>query len=78
MHLHDHKLCSAHELCTRAEPCDWSAGAQGVTKMLGSVSAMLFGRNVPNFMDVSAKQYGRFGQQIWTFQQKKLLFLYRC
>ena len=29
-----HKLCSAHELCMRAEPCDWSAGAQGVTTML--------------------------------------------
>ena len=25
----------AHELCMRAEPCDWSAGAQGVTTMLG-------------------------------------------
>ena len=35
MHLHAHKLCGAHELCTRAEPCDWSAGAQGVTTMLG-------------------------------------------
>ena len=35
MHLLAHKLCSAHELCTRAEPCDWSAGAHGVTTMLG-------------------------------------------
>ena len=35
MHLHAHKLRGAHELCTRAEPCDWSAGAQGVTTMLG-------------------------------------------
>ena len=35
MHLHAHKLCGAHELCTRAEPCDCSAGAQGVTTMLG-------------------------------------------
>ena len=35
MHLHRHKLCSAHKLCTRAEPCDWSAGAHGVTTMLG-------------------------------------------
>ena len=23
------------ELCTRVEPCDWSAGAHGVTTMLG-------------------------------------------
>ena len=35
MHLHSHKLCGAHELCTRAERCDWSAGAQGVKTMLG-------------------------------------------
>ena len=35
MHLHAQKLCSAHELCTRAEPWDWSAGARGVTTMLG-------------------------------------------
>ena len=35
MHLHAHKLCSANKLCTCAEPCDWSAGAQGVTTMLG-------------------------------------------
>ena len=35
MHVHAHKLCCAHELCTRAEPCDWSAGAHGVTTMLG-------------------------------------------
>ena len=35
MHLQAHKLSDAHELCTRAEPCDWSAGAHGVTSMLG-------------------------------------------
>ena len=35
MHLHAHKPCSAHELCTSAELCDWSAGAFGVTTMLG-------------------------------------------
>ena len=35
MHLHAHKPRSAHELCTRAEPCDWSVGAHGVTTMLG-------------------------------------------
>ena len=35
MHLHAHKLCGAHEMCTRAGPCDWSASAQGVTTMLG-------------------------------------------
>ena len=35
MHLHAHKLCSAHELCTRTEPWYWSAGAHGVTTMLG-------------------------------------------
>ena len=35
MHLHAHKLCGAHKLCTRAEAWDWSAGAQGVTTMLG-------------------------------------------
>ena len=35
MHLHAHKLYSAHELCMCAEPCDWSAGAHGVTTMLG-------------------------------------------
>ncbi len=29
------QLCSTHELCTRAEPCDWLAGAQGVKTMLG-------------------------------------------
>ena len=34
MHVHAHKLCSAHDLCPRAGPCDWSAGAQGVTTML--------------------------------------------
>ena len=35
MYLPAYKLCGAHELCTRAEPCDWSAGAHGVTTMLG-------------------------------------------
>ena len=36
MHLHiDAYTCGAHELCTRVEPCDWSAGAHGVTTMLG-------------------------------------------
>ena len=35
MHLHAHKLRGAHEMCTRAEPCDWSAVAQGVTTVLG-------------------------------------------
>ena len=35
MHLYVHKMCGAHELCTRAEPCDWAAGAHGVTTMLG-------------------------------------------
>ena len=29
-----------------------------------SVSATIFGRNVPNFMDVSATKCERFGQQI--------------
>ena len=29
------QLCSAHELCPRAEHCDWSASAQGVKTMLG-------------------------------------------
>ena len=35
MHLHAHELCGAHDRYTRAEPCDWSAGAHGVTTMLG-------------------------------------------
>ena len=35
IHLHAYKLCSAHDLCTCAEPCDWSVGAHGVTTMLG-------------------------------------------
>ena len=35
MHLHAHKLCGARELSTHTEPCDWSAGAHGVTTMLG-------------------------------------------
>ena len=35
MHLHiDAYNCGAHELCTRVEPCDWSAGAHGITTML--------------------------------------------
>ena len=35
MHLHAHKLCGAHELCMHAEPYEWSAGAHGVTTILG-------------------------------------------
>ena len=35
MHLYAHKLCSARDPCTRAEPGDWSVGAHGVTTMLG-------------------------------------------
>ena len=37
---------NAHELCTRAEPCDWSAGAQGFTTMLGVTYA---GKRVLSF-----------------------------
>ena len=34
-----------------------------------SVSAILFGRNVPVFR---AKKYGRFGQEIWTFRPRNM------
>ncbi len=41
----------------------------------GSISAMLFGQNVPNFMDVSANKYGRFGQQNYYYYIAAEMFL---
>ena len=35
-----------------------------------SVSAILFGRNVPENGDVSAKKHGRFAQEIWKFRPR--------
>ena len=58
MHLHAHKLCGAHELWTRAEPCDWSADAQGFTTMLGGVTAGQAPHNSSNVGVATAGQVG--------------------
>ena len=43
-----------------------------------SVSAILFDLNVPNFVDVSAKKYRCFGQQIMDVSAKIMISLPRC
>ena len=59
MNLHAHKLCSAHELCTRAEPCDWSAGAHGLRyNNVGGVTADQAPHNSSNVGVVTAGQVG--------------------
>ena len=57
MHLNAHRY-AAHELCTRAELCDWSAGAQGVKTMLGGATAGQAPHNSSNVGVVTTGQLG--------------------
>ena len=57
MHLPGHRLCSAHERCTRVEPCDWSGDAYSVTTMLG-MSLRAVRHNSSNVGGVTAGMMG--------------------
>ena len=61
MHLHAHKVCGAHELCTRAKPCDLSAGAHG------GVTA---GQAPPNSSNVGVVTAGQVGHNSGAYKPR--------